>query len=344
MALPPSATASASASASAAHRRPPSLLHPRPPSGRGHCRRPPVAAARSSPSPAASAEPACDVERAYYFAPSAAQVLAAKNAAAAAADDYAPVRPPHPSSSSGGGSGGGIGYYGGSPPDSPAARHSGTPATASPSSFWDAVGGLAARAAEAAAPQVVLLPDALAPAAAAAVARECRALRPRLAPELNCIASGRLGCYLSARSATHAALAGDAALASKLTRALRSALPLEFCGYPVELRRYPTGSSMPWHSDEALTRAPQWELIYTVDNDSDSETEWRDAGGRARRAWTPPGSLLCVRAEGWQHRVSPVRRGSRLIVKLAYSPRGAAKLPSFALNLGRAAYDRGAEE
>jgi hypothetical protein len=334
--------------------RPPSLLL-----ARRLPARPAVRLAARAPSPTAkgSVDLACDPDQAFYFVPPASAVRAAEQEAAAAAAAAA---------AGGIGGGNGIGnrssssalFYGGSPPGSPSSSSSSSSSSANlhqqhrqrhPSnnnnppndpnnSFWQAVGGLAARAAEAAAPQVVLLPDALPPEAAAAVARECRALRPKLAPELNCIAAGRLGCYLASRSATHKALS-SAELAAKLTRRLRSRLPLAAASYPMELRHYPRGSSMPWHSDEALYSDPQWELIYTVDNDSDSETEWRDAAGRLHGAWTPPGSLLCVRAEGWQHRVTSVRRGSRLIVKLCYTVEGAAVLPSFAQNLGRVAYD-----
>lgn len=301
-----------------------------------------AAAARPSSTAAASekqlASP-CDIEDAYFFVPPLAAVRAAAQQAAESPPPPQQQSPPPSSSDPLLGPTTSVTsdlYYGGSPPSSPS--QSQTPQ--SQSSFWGAVGHLAARAAEASAPQVVLIPNALPPSIALQVARECRALRPKLAPELNCIASGRLGCYLSARSATHAALS-DKELAERLTRKLRSALPLSASEFPMELRHYPSGSSMPWHSDEALYGPqPQWELIYTVDNDSDSETEWRDAQGRLHGAWTPPGSLLCVRAEGWQHRVTPVRRGSRLIVKLAYAPEGAAKLPSFAQNLGRAAYGR----
>lgn len=304
-------------------RRPPSLVR--------------VAARSSTTAEQQQVIPApCDIDDAYYFVPPPSAVRAAAQQAAAQQAPSSSSSSSLSRSTTTSTSTATEPFYGGSPTASSDGESDSQP----PPSFWDAVGSLAARAAEAAAPQVVLIPNALPDPVAQAVARECRALKPRLAPELNCIASGRLGCYLSDRSATHAALS-DPALARRLTKKLRSATPLMASDYPMELRHYPSGSSMPWHSDEALFGPePQWELIYTVDNDSDSETEWRDAQGRLHGAWTPPGSLLCVRAEGWQHRVTPVRRGSRLIVKLAYAPKGAAKLPSFAQNLGRAAYGR----
>eukprot|EP00854_Cymbomonas_tetramitiformis_P026378 gene26378-32354_t len=48
----------------------------------------------------------------------------------------------------------------------------------------------------------------------------------------------------------------------------------------LELRVYTPGSSMDWHTDELLYAAPQYELVLTLWNSSDSRTEWRDADGR----------------------------------------------------------------
>lgn len=56
----------------------------------------------------------------------------------------------------------------------------------------------------------------------------------------------------------------------------------------------------PWHVDEQMFATPQWEVIFTVDNDSDSTTEWREPGGRSHSVWTAPNSLLCVQVSGWR--------------------------------------------
>jgi hypothetical protein len=45
----------------------------------------------------------------------------------------------------------------------------------------------------------------------------------------------------------------------------------------------------------------------------------------------------CVQAEGWEHRVTPVKRGSRLILKMAFTSTR-IKLPAFDANLHREAY------
>jgi hypothetical protein len=44
-----------------------------------------------------------------------------------------------------------------------------------------------------------------------------------------------------------------------------------------------------------------------------------------------------LQAEGWEHRVLPVRKGSRTILKLAFTS-SSIKLPAFDANLGREAY------
>jgi hypothetical protein len=44
-----------------------------------------------------------------------------------------------------------------------------------------------------------------------------------------------------------------------------------------------------------------------------------------------------AQAEGWEHRVLPVRRGSRRILKLAFTST-TLKLPAYEANLAREAY------
>eukprot|EP00775_Hariotina_reticulata_P008250 gene8250-8439_t len=122
-----------------------------------------------------------------------------------------------------------------------------------------------------------------------------------------------------------------------LLQRVRSQFPLFMSDFPVELRQYPKGSDMPWHRDEQLYASPQWELIFTVDNTSDSWTQWRDEAGQEHSIWTEPNSLLAVEAEGWDHQVLPVKRGLRTILKMAYTCTN-AKLPAFAENLTREAY------
>ena len=83
---------------------------------------------------------------------------------------------------------------------------------------------------------------------------------------------------------------------------LKSKWPLYASDFPMELRNYPRGASMPWHRDEQMYASPQWELIYTITNDSDSKTEWVDDEGVLHSEWTEPNSLVAVlvrRTEGF---------------------------------------------
>ena len=53
------------------------------------------------------------------------------------------------------------------------------------------------------------------------------------------------------------------------------------------------------------------QVVLTLDNSGDSVTEWIEADGTLRSAWTPPNSALLVRAAGARHRVTHLRRGER---------------------------------
>ena len=191
-------------------------------------------------------------------------------------------------------------------------------------------------AARAQPPAVVYLPNFLHPDDFAAVRRECRALAPKLKAELNTVAVGRLGCYLPRGSAT-AAILSSAEVARALTERLRSPAPLFASDFPMELRTYAKSAHMPWHKDEQLYEVPQWEIILTVENTSDSVTQWRDAGGKLHERATDANSVLAVLAEAWDHRVTPARTGSRSIIKFAYTS-CAKRLPAFQANLEREAY------
>ena len=46
----------------------------------------------------------------------------------------------------------------------------------------------------------------------------------------------------------------------------------------------------------------QIELVFTVDNTSDSMTEWKDSKGGMHQQWTEPNSMLVIIAEGCDHR------------------------------------------
>jgi len=90
--------------------------------------------------------------------------------------------------------------------------------------------------------------------------------------------------------------------------------------FPIEHRIYPKESEgMMWHSDTLLYQKPQYEAIYTIRNESSSLTEWEDDTGKLHSQWTEPNSLLVVKAQGFQHHVTPPVSGEREILKLIYT-------------------------
>lgn len=186
------------------------------------------------------------------------------------------------------------------------------------------------------APAIVYLPNFLHPDDAETVLQEYRRLSVKLRPELNTVAVGRQGCYLPPNSPSVAILSSQEVSAA-LSERLRTTAPLFASDFPMELRAYGSGAHMPWHKDEQLYDLPQWECIYTVENSSDSVTQWRDDSGDLFEQRTDPNSLLAVLAEAWDHRVTPVKRGTRCIVKFAMTT-SRNQLPAFRANLDRQAY------
>ena len=88
--------------------------------------------------------------------------------------------------------------------------------------------------------------------------------------------------------------------------------------FPVETRLYRPGADMGWHQDVRLYERPQYELIYTVSNESDARTQWRGSDGVVRSVRPAPNSALLFRADSAWHRVVPATEGERTIVKALY--------------------------
>jgi hypothetical protein len=105
--------------------------------------------------------------------------------------------------------------------------------------------------------------------------------------------------------------------------------------YPVEMRVYREGSEMQWHRDDMLYDTPQCEMVLCLENTSDSRTEWIDADGELHSEWTPPNSCLLLRAgdSGARHRVQPLRRGERTILKSVWAPHASERLEAFFTHL-----------
>jgi hypothetical protein len=146
--------------------------------------------------------------------------------------------------------------------------------------------------------------------------------------EVGSMAVGRLGRVLDRRTAGFDVL--FTGVVQKVNRHAGSTFGLS--EFPVELRLYKRGSSMEWHRDDVLyAPEPQCEVVLTLENSSDAVTEWADAEGELHSHWTPPNSALLVRAgeSGARHRVSELKRGERLILKMVFAPSGSERAAGF---------------
>lgn len=91
-------------------------------------------------------------------------------------------------------------------------------------------------------------------------------------------------------------------------------------GVPPEYRVYYTGShGMDWHRDQRVLPAgvDYYECVLTLFNDSDSVFEYKDRcwGGTRRTIRPTANTLIMVRPESVEHRVTPVTVGNREILK-----------------------------
>lgn len=120
---------------------------------------------------------------------------------------------------------------------------------------------------------------------------------------------------------------------SRLTRALkdkrfisrlhniigRGSLVLNETSAAPEYRIYEKNGEMKWHRDTILSSPPQYEVVITLYNDSDSQFLWKHEGKKdVNRQDTNTNNITIVRAGGIEHAVSPVSRGKRVIIKAAY--------------------------
>jgi hypothetical protein len=90
--------------------------------------------------------------------------------------------------------------------------------------------------------------------------------------------------------------------------------------FPIEYRIYPTKSpGMHCHTDTLLYDLPQYEVVLTINNTSDSFTTWYSYNNEEYKIYTKPNSLLLVKAKGNRHCVSPINKGERTIMKYIYT-------------------------
>ncbi|KAL7541829.1 hypothetical protein ACHAXR_011255 [Thalassiosira sp. AJA248-18] len=111
------------------------------------------------------------------------------------------------------------------------------------------------------------------------------------------------------------------------------------------------GAGMEWHIDDILYRPEQIEVVLTLENNSDCWTMWRQphhdqhllssissssssssSDGQHHQhqqqydiqsTQTTPNSALIIKAGGVEHKVSPLKTGKRIILKMAFVRQGA---------------------
>jgi hypothetical protein len=137
------------------------------------------------------------------------------------------------------------------------------------------------------------------------------------------VAKYRLGTSLPPDSATFQAFQ-DGSL-SRLVEQLAGSNYVLSPHIPVEIRVYEkAGACMAWHVDDVLYDPPQLEVVWTLENDSDCVTMWKESGGSVLSVETDRNSVLLISAGGPSHCVTSLKRGQRTIVKCAYVQKGAS--------------------
>ena len=144
---------------------------------------------------------------------------------------------------------------------------------------------------------------------------ECRQLNNNLKDEKYNIAEGRKGTLIQ-KDNVISRLCNSNIIKRKL-KLPEHTFPADI---PVEYRVYPIGSYMDWHADTTLYAKPQYEIVFTVFNTSDSKTLWYDPKTlEVNTIQTKPNSVIIVRADDVKHCVTPITRGSRGILKFVYT-------------------------
>ena len=89
--------------------------------------------------------------------------------------------------------------------------------------------------------------------------------------------------------------------------------------FPVEYRMYPKGSQgMHWHSDLQLYKKAQYEVVLTVYNSSDSRLLWLDKQINKYTIKSKSNSVTIVKPNTALHKVTPLNKGFRTILKFIY--------------------------
>lgn len=84
--------------------------------------------------------------------------------------------------------------------------------------------------------------------------------------------------------------------------------------FPIEYRKYVSGSFMKKHRDVLIYKKPQYECILTLSNSTDSFTILGNKQIRSK-----PNSLIIVKAQGIEHEVTKVNEGERYFLKFIFT-------------------------
>jgi len=91
---------------------------------------------------------------------------------------------------------------------------------------------------------------------------------------------------------------------------------------PIEFRIYENGGKMNWHRDyvdNVVRNCPQIEIVFTLENTSDSKTVWIDDDtNKKHEIITEKNSIIITQGNGAFHMVTTVTNGFRSIIKIAY--------------------------
>ncbi len=91
---------------------------------------------------------------------------------------------------------------------------------------------------------------------------------------------------------------------------------------PIEFRIYEKDGKMDWHRDyvdKVVRNCPQIEIVFTLENTSDSKTVWiDDETNKKNEIITQNNSIIITQGNGALHMVTPVTIGYRTIIKIAY--------------------------
>lgn len=159
-------------------------------------------------------------------------------------------------------------------------------------------------------------------------------MKHRLTKESSSIAQNRLGATLSSDNANETIQILEKGsihtLVQRLAGSSRNKIELAR-EIPVEVRTYEkVGASMAWHKDDIMYDPPQFEVVFTLENNSDCVTMWvsdtnnKNDHDRVQSQETHPNSVLLLLAGGPDHCVTSLKRGRRVILKCAYAYEGAA--------------------